>query len=164
MAKKKETVKIIPNEKNYDGIIIFDTPVKIKDEENKLINIYGVLFNKDRKHNDALWQWEITRYYCYLMACERVQEHNGKLAPEMFILNNGKSIPLTTECKNLIYRLLKDQLLGYRIKEFIEPFADIKEGETDSDLVISESFVERYGYEILSFDTIMNEMKNEKID
>ena len=164
MAKKKDREKIIPNEASYDGLVIFDSAIKILDDEQKPIFIYGLLFSKEQKHHDDLWQWELNRFLAYLMGCEKVQENKGKLAPEMWVLSNGNSINLKLEQKNLIYRLMKEQLMGYRIKEFIEPFADIKEGETEREFVISESFIERYGYEIMSFDTLMNEKRNEKID
>ena len=164
MAKKKEQVKIMPNKENYDGVAIFDKPIRILDDENNPIPIYGLMFSKGRKHADDLWQWELNRYLAYLMACEVVQKQNGKLAPEMLLLGSGHSINLKVETKNVIYRLMKDDLIGFRIKEYIEPFMDIREGETEGDFVISESFIERYGFEIISLDTIMNENKNEKID
>ena len=159
MSRKKETTKIIPNDKGYDGVVIYDNPMKILDDEGNPIRIYGILYNKEEKHRDDLWQWQLNRFYTYLLACERVQEQNGKLAPEMWILENGHTIKLSVENKNLIYRLMKDNIPAYRIKEFVEPFNDITEGETDGEFVISVSFMERYGYEIISLDTIMNERK-----
>ena len=159
MAKKKEHRKIIPNVEKYDSVVILENPIKILDDDEKPISIYGFLYNKGKKHEDDLWQWELNRYIAYVLASEKVQQNDAKLAPEMWILSNGNSIYLKTGHKNLIYRLMKDKLPEYRIKEYLEPFADIKDGETEGEFVISESFIERYGYEIISFDTIMNERK-----
>lgn len=162
MTKRKETKKRIPNDKGYNGVVIFDEPVKIKDDEGKPIPIFGILYNKDEKHRDDIWLWELNRFLTYLVASARVQERNGKIAPEMWILGSGQTINLNVENKNLIYRLLKDEIPSYKVKEFDEPFKDIKEGETEGEFVVSESFLERYGYEIISFDTMIEERKHEK--
>lgn len=49
---------------NFDGIVSFDMPVHIKNDNEEEISIYGLLFNKKERHDDDLWSWELNRYMC----------------------------------------------------------------------------------------------------
>lgn len=132
------------SEHNYDGLIIFSEPVIIHDDEDKDIKIYGLIYNKELRHADDLWQWQINRYICYLMGCQRIQEKNGNIAPELFITSDGYQIPLRDSTKTLIYKLLKEEMILYRIVESEKPF-EIDEETCEDMFVISKSFIDKYG-------------------
>ena len=41
----------------FDGIVFFDMPISIKNDNGETHNIYGLLFDKKTKNADDLWQW-----------------------------------------------------------------------------------------------------------
>lgn len=127
---------------NFDGIVSFDMPVHIKNDNEEDISIYGLLFNKKERHDDDLWSWELNRYMCYLQGAERVQNNGGGLAPEVFYTPSGRMIKLDIELKNLICRLMNDKRMGYRIIEFIKPLV-IGENEADDIFIISADFISK---------------------
>lgn len=125
---------------NFDGIVSFDMPIHIKNDNEDEISIYGLLFNKKERHDDDLWCWELNRYLCYLQGAERVQKNGGNLAPEVFYTPSGRMIKLGLELKNLICRLMNDKRMGYRVIEFIEPL-EIRPDEADDIFIISDEFI-----------------------
>ena len=108
-------------DKGYDALVILDMPIHITNDAGEVVSIYGLLYDKDTKHKDDLWTWELNRYICYLMGCEKAQSNGCRLAPELFITEDGNMIALNVELKNLIYRIMKERMTGYRIIETIEP-------------------------------------------
>lgn len=129
-------------ETEYDAIVILDEPVKIRDDRGDVITIYGLLYNKDEKHKDDLWTWELNRYICYLQGCERVQDNGGRIAPEMIITAGQNMISLNVRMKNLIYRIMKEDMLPYRIIEYYNPI-QLNPDEIEDNLVISGSVITR---------------------
>lgn len=105
----------------YDGIVVFDEPVKIKNADDDTISIWGLLYDRSLKHGDDLWTWELNRYICYLMGCQTVQEKNGDLAPELWITSNNHIIRLGATIKNFIHRLLQNRMIGYKVVEYDRP-------------------------------------------
>ena len=105
----------------YDGIVVFDEPVKIKNADDDTISIWGLLYDRSLKHADDLWTWELNRYICYLMGCQTVQEKNGDLAPELWITFNNHIIRLGATIKNFIHRLLQNRMIGYKVVEYDLP-------------------------------------------
>ncbi|MDE7459851.1 MAG: hypothetical protein K2M85_02055 [Paramuribaculum sp.] len=108
----------------------------------QVVSIYGLLYDKDTKHKDDLWIWELNRYICYLMGCEKAQSNGCKLAPELFITEDGNMIALNVELKNLIYRIMKEKMTGYRIIETIEAFEPCPD-EVQDIFVISQQLISR---------------------
>lgn len=100
---------------NFDGIVSFDMPIHIKNDNEEDISIYGLLFNKKERHGDDLWIWELGRFLCYLQGAERVQNNGGGLAPEVFYTPSGRMIKLDIGLKNLICRLMIDSTCTYRM-------------------------------------------------
>lgn len=127
---------------NFDGIVSFDMPVHIKNDNEEDISIYGLLFNKKERHDDDLWSWELNRYMCYLRGAEKIQKNGGGLAPEVFYTPSGRMIKLGLELKNLICRLMDDKRMGYRIIELIEPL-EIRPDEADDIFIISDEFISK---------------------
>lgn len=132
MGKKKKST--------FDGIVSFNIPVHIQNDKGDVISIYGLLFNKDEFHHEDLSFWALNRFLCYIMAAEKVQNNGGGLAPEIFYSPSGRMIKLGTAHKNLIYRLMREELMGYRIVEFVEPLL-IGEDEADDIFIISNEFI-----------------------
>ena len=128
--------------KQYDAMVVFDFPIHIADDDGDVFSIYGLLYNKKKKHNDDLWTWVLNRYICYLQGCERVQSNGCKLAPELLITNGGHTIPLNVRLKNTIYRIIKKDMIEYRIIEPIEPI-EIHADEVDDNLIISQELLLR---------------------
>ena len=121
----------------YDAVVVLDTPIKIQNDRKETIQIYGLLYERDiRKRND-LFVWSVQRYITYLMGCQQVQEKGGKLSPEIWMLPNEHIITLGNPVKNFIYKLLKPQLIKYRLVEF-EKELDVKDEEHDDLFLISQ--------------------------
>ena len=130
-------------ENQYDGMVILDIPIKIKDDEGKALPIYGLLYNKEYRHNDDLWQWQLNRYLCYLLGCTRIQKNKGTLVPDLFITSEGNSICMNDSVKNLLYRLLKKDMPTFRVMESDKPF-EIEKNEIDCNFIISKKLIDRY--------------------
>lgn len=130
------------DKKQYDAMVVFDTPVQIVDDGGDVIFIYGLLYNQAERHKDDLWTWELNRYICYLQGCERAQSNGCKLAPELLITNDDNMIALKVIFKNLIYRIMKKHMIRYRIVEPTEPIK-IHSGEIDDNLIISQQLINR---------------------
>lgn len=128
----------------YDGFVGFQEPVLITNDANETIPIYGLLYNRNRRHRDDLWTWELNRYLAYLQGCESVQKNKGKLVPEQWITSNDNIISLDVNNKNFIYRIMKHRLIEYKISENIVPF-EIEKGDVDDVFVISQEFSIRNG-------------------
>ena len=127
----------------YDAIVCFYLPIHIKNDEGDTIPIYGILYDKDARHKDDLWTWQLNRYICFLQGCERVQINGGKLAPEVWYTYSGRMIELTNQHKNFIYRIMKKDMMDYRITEFVSPI-EYKPEEIDDIFIISEELMKRY--------------------
>ena len=128
----------------YDGFVAFQEPVLITNDANETIPIYGLLYNRERRHRDDLWTWELNRYLAYLQGCENVQKNGGKLVPEQWITSDDNIIPLDVSNKNFIYKTMKHRLIEYKISEYIVPF-EIEDGDVDDVFVISQEFSIRNG-------------------
>ena len=128
----------------YDGFVAFQEPVLITNDANETIPIYGLLYNRERRHRDDLWTWELNRYLAYLQGCENVQKNGGKLVPEQWITSDDNIIPLDVSNKNFIYKTMKHRLIEYKISEDIVPF-EIEDGDVDDVFVISQEFSIRNG-------------------
>ena len=129
---------------SFDGIVVFDMPISIINDNGETHNIYGLLFDKKTKNADDLWQWQINRYICYLQAASEIQMKGGEISPEMWILPNGNKIYLNNDHKNLIYRCVKDRLINYRIVEY-ETSLNIQPGESEDAFLISREPLFRHG-------------------
>lgn len=129
-------------DKEYDALVILDVPIHITNDAGEVVSIYGLLYDKETKHKDDLWTWELNRYICYLMGCEKAQSNGCRLAPGLFITENGNMIALNVELKNLIYRIMKDKMTGYRIIETIEAFEPCPD-EAQDIFVISQQLISR---------------------
>lgn len=84
-----------------------------------------------------------TKVVIYARVSTLVQENKGKLAPEMFITAKGNVIPLRVGVKNLVYRIMKEEMIGYRI---IEPNCPIEvmTSETEDIFILSSKLINRY--------------------
>ncbi|MCH5234804.1 MAG: hypothetical protein J1E16_05880 [Muribaculaceae bacterium] len=133
----------------YDSIIYFDSiPITILDDQGKEINIYGILYNRQTAHEEDLYLgFFVNRYICYLMASEIIQQKGGQLAPDFWELPNGNKITLQLPQKNLIYRIMRDRMLWYRIIE-TDGALDLKEDEYDGNFLISKNPLLRMGIEV----------------
>lgn len=127
----------------YDGVVLFDTPIKITNDRKETIQIYGLLYERKMRERNDLFVWSVQRYITYLMGCQQVQEKGGKLSPEIWMLPNEHIITLGNPVKNFIYKFLKPQLIKYRLVEF-EKALDIKDEEHDDLFLISEDPLTRY--------------------
>ena len=130
-----------------DSFIYFDsTPVTIRNDKGEEIKIYGITYNRHQSHEEDLWVYMVNYYTCYLQACERVQTKGGELSPDEWRLSNGNRISLQRPHKNLIYRLMREDVLGYRLVETDGPL-DIREDEIDGKFIISNKPLIRMGLE-----------------
>ena len=120
----------------YDGVVLFDTPIKIINDRKETIQIYGLLYERDMRERNDLFVWSVQRYITYLMGCQQVQEKGGKLSPEIWMLPNEHIITLGNPVKNFIYKFLKPQLIKYRLVEFDQPL-EVKDEEHDDLFLIS---------------------------
>ena len=132
----------------YDSLIYFNSiPITILDDAGEKINIYGILYNKQSAHEEDLFLgFFVNRYICYLRACEIIQQKGGLLAPDFWELKNGNKITLQLAHKNLIYRIMRNRMLWYRIIETDEAI-DLKEDEFDGNFLISKKPLIRMGIE-----------------
>ena len=120
----------------YDGVVLFDTTIKITNDRKEEIPIYGLLYERDARCRNDLFVWSVQRYITYLMGCQQVQEKGGKLSPEIWMLPNEHIITLGNPVKNFIYKYLKPQLIKYRLVEFDQPL-EVKDEEHDDLFLIS---------------------------
>lgn len=132
----------------YDSLIYFNSiPITILDDAGKKINIYGILYNKQSAHEEDLFLgFFVNRYICYLRACEIIQQKGGQLAPDFWELQNGNKITLQLAHKNLIYRIMRNRMLWYRIIE-TDGALELKEDEFDGNFLISKKPLLRMGIE-----------------
>ena len=121
----------------YDGVVLFDTPIKITNDRKETIQIFGLLYERKMRERNDLFVWSVQRYITYLMGSQQVQQRGGKLSPEIWMLPNEHIITLGNPVKNFIYKFLKPQLIKYRLVEF-EKALDIKDEEHDDLFLISE--------------------------
>ena len=126
----------------YDGLVCFEKPVCIRDDFNRTILIYGLLFEKDKRHKDDLWTWELNRFISFLQGCEKAQNNGCRISPDKIIMPNGKEIKLTVEVKNIIYKIIKPEIIDYTINEYYEPL-ETNESEVEDMFVISQPFIVR---------------------
>lgn len=147
MAKKIKT--------DYDGLLVLGAPINILDDHGSIISIYALLYNRD-KHRDDLFMWELNRYISYLLGCVEVQNKGCKIAPELWIMEDGNMIPLNVGAKNVIYRVMKNRIDPYLIVEYEEPL-EFYEDEIEDMWVISPAPIIRRGILIKG-----KEVKDEK--
>ena len=121
----------------YDAVVVLDTPIRIQNDRKETISIYGLLYERKMRERNDLFVWSVQRYITYLMGSQQVQQRGGKLSPEIWTLPNEHIITLRRPIKNFIYKLLKPQLIKYRLVEFNQPL-DIKDDEHDDLFLISE--------------------------
>lgn len=133
------------NKGYYNSLVVFQRPIQIMDDRKNAIAIYGLLYNRRERHKDDLWTWELNRYLCYLLGCEKIQKSGCRLAPELIITQTENMIALNVELKNLIYRIMKDKMIDYLIVEPKVPFK-IYETETEDIFVISKKLLQRVQY------------------
>ena len=138
---KEKEIEIV-NE--YDGYVGFDVPILISNDENETIPIYGLLYNRERRHRDDLWTWELNRYICYLQGCENVQKNGGKLVPEQWITCEGNIIALDVNSKNFVYQTMRHRMIGYRIFEDVLPY-EFGDEDVDDIFVLSPDFLIKNG-------------------
>ena len=129
-----------------DSFIYLDSiPVTIKNDKGKEIKIYGITYNRYQMHEEDLFCYLTNFYIAYLRACEKVQtKGGGSLSPDEWQLSNGNRISLQRPHKNLIYRLMRDEILGYRLVETDGPL-DLREDEVDGKFIISNKPLIRMG-------------------
>lgn len=139
----------------YDGFVLFESPVIIRDDLDHPNIIFGLLFEKEKLHKDDLGMWQLNRFISYLNGCVNVQSNNGEIWPDKLITSDGKEIKLTVEVKNCIYHIMKPKMMRYRIIESPEPF-EINETETEDRYVISEEFLIRNVQPVIYNKSTMN--------
>lgn len=142
----------------YDGLVLFDQVLIIRDDLDRIKPIWGLLYDKNKWHKDDLWTWKLNRFISYLHACDVVQHNNGKLSPGKWTTPDGMEICLTEEIKNFIYQTMKPRMTGYKIIECAEPF-EISETETEDMYVISQEYILQ---KILPFIYHKTFIKNQK--
>ena len=147
MSKEQSTI--------YDAMVVFDSPIEIMTDSGERISIFGLLYEKERKHKDDLWTWQLNRYICYLQGCQRIQERGGRLAPELWISSKQNLLTLRTPLKNLIYRIIKHRMIGYRQLEFTRPL-EIRPTEHEDLFLTSSEPLTRYD---LKGDMTIKDMK-----
>ncbi len=130
------------NDYRYNGVVVFQTPIQIRNDHDEVISIYGLLYNWEQKHKDDLWTWELNRYICYLQGCERAQENGCRLAPGLLITATDNMIPLNYRIKSQIYRIMKEDMIDYRLVEPVETF-EINEDQVDDTCIISQKLIDR---------------------
>ena len=126
----------------YDAVVVLDTPIKIQNDRKETISIFGLLYERKMRERNDLFVWSVQRYITYLIGSQQVQQRGGKLSPEIWMLPNEHIITLRRPIKNFIYKLLKPQLIKYRLVEFNQPL-DIKDDEHDDLFLISEDLLTR---------------------
>ena len=127
----------------YDGVVLFDTPIKITNDRKETIQIYGLLYERKMRERNDLFVWSVQRYITYLMGTELLLNKGGESAPEIWKMPSGNIIQLTNAVKNFIYKLQRNLLLKYRLVEFNQPL-DIKDEEHDDLFLISQDPLTRY--------------------
>ena len=147
MSKEQSTI--------YDAMVVFDSPIEIMTDSGERISIFGLLYEKERKHKNDLWMWGLNRYICYLQGCQRVQEKGGRLATELWISSKQNLLTLRTPLKNLIYRIIKHRMIGYRQLEFTRPL-EIRPTEHEDLFLTSSEPLTRYD---LKGDMTIKDMK-----
>ena len=126
----------------WDSIILFDSlPVSIKNDEGKEITIWGILYNKQDRHEDDLFIFEVNRYLAYLRFCQELQSKGGELSPDEIELPDENRISLQISHKNLLYRLYRDKIFWYFLIE--KDTLDLKPSEVDGNFLISEEPLKR---------------------
>ena len=127
----------------YDGVVLFDTPIKIINDRKETIQIYGLLYERKMRERNDLFVWSVQRYITYLMGTELLLNKGGESAPEIWKMPSGNIIQLTNAVKNFIYKLQRNLLLKYRLVEFNQPL-DIKDDEHDDLFLISQDPLTKY--------------------
>ena len=127
----------------YDGVVLFDTPIKIINDRKETIQIFGLLYERKMRERNDLFVWSVQRYITYLMGTELLLNKGGESAPEIWKMPSGNIIQLTNAVKNFIYKLQRNLLLKYRLVEFNQPL-DIKDEEHDDLFLISNEQLTRY--------------------
>ena len=122
----------------YDGVVLFDTPIKITNDRKEIIQIFGLLYERKMRERNDLFVWSVQRYITYLMGTELLLNKGGESAPEIWKMPSGNIIQLTNAVKNFIYKLQRNLLLKYRLIEFNQPL-DIKDEEHDDLFLISQN-------------------------
>ncbi len=130
------------NDKCFDGAVVFQDPINIRDDHDEVITIYGLLYNQEQKHTDDLWTWELNRYICYLQGCERAQDNGCRLAPGLLITATDNIIALNYRFKSLIYKIMKEDMTRYRLVEPSEPFGILPD-DTEDIFITSNDFIHR---------------------
>lgn len=129
----------------YDSMVVFERPLHIRDDENIVIPIYGLLYNKAVMHEEDLFSFKLHHFITYLQGAEKASAQRVWLSPDKWIRPDGHDIPISTPIKNLIYRLLRDKMIGYTLLEFPKPL-EIEDGECEDRYIISETLLVRYLY------------------
>lgn len=146
----------------YDSIILFDSlPIYISDDYGKEITIYGICYNSQAAHDEDIFVRMVNSYICYLRGSEIVQNKGGQLAPDFWELPNGNKITLQISHKNLIYRIMRDRMLWYRLVETREHL-DLREGEIDGNFLISDEPLKRMGIDYGVADKDDNQKQNKE--
>ena len=122
----------------YDGVVLFDTPIKITNDRKETIQIFGLLYERKMRERNDLFVWSVQRYITYLMGTELLLNKGGESAPEIWKMPSGNIIQLTNAVKNFIYKLQRNLLLKYRLVEFNQPL-DVKDEEHDDLFLISQN-------------------------
>lgn len=140
-------------DEEYDAIVVFDNPITIRVDECEKRQIYGLLYFKSEAHKEDLWIWNLNRYISYLSACEKIQNSKGELKPETVITPQGRIITLSSEIKNLIYRVMRDRMTSYRLVEFNSSLV-VYSDEFEDRFIVSQDLLSRYGIEVNRIKTV----------
>lgn len=151
--------KIIDIKPAVNSIILFESrPTRIKNDLGEEIEIYGILYNRIIKHDDDLFIYEVNRYVSYLRGCEKIQSKGAELYPTAWVLPNANKVSLKLTTKELIYKLMRNKRLGYRIVEREAPL-ELREDEVDGCFLISTKPLERMG---INYGVRKDNQKNQK--
>ena len=126
----------------YDSVVILDSPIVLRDDEGEGIYIYGLLYEKERSHQDEIFIWELRRYLSYLKGCEKILDNGCALAPEIWVMEDGRMINLTVEHKNLIHRIMGDRIQSFTLEETNQPLILNPEHTEDIFVTSPEFFIE----------------------
>lgn len=130
----------------YDSIVLLEIPVSIRNDKGEEVSIWGILYNRQMAHEEDLWFRMLNAYICYVQASEILQNKGAELYQDCWKLKNGNIITLQIPYKNLIYRIMRDQMLRYKLVEPSHPL-DLREEEIDGNFLISTAPLERMGIE-----------------
>lgn len=150
------------NEKHYDGMLVFNTPVMIDDtqDNSETFSIIGFLYSTSEHSPQFTIQQEV--FACYLMAFEKMLADGGKAIDEFTWQTwDGKIYDVgSTDIRLKIYQYMKPQL-QYKLYEFPQELKYTDE-EVDGGFILKSSLLDRYGVSFI--ETVNNIIHHNRVN